>query len=527
MKKLFTILYCLSAVISLHSAAQIRVACVGNSVTAGYGLANPQVESWPGQLATMLGTNYSVLNCGVSGTTMLKRGGSPYWNTGAFTTAKNFDPQILIISLGTNDAHPGNWVYKDDFYNDYAAMIDAFRQNGRNPAIYVCFPLACYGDANQINNLQTSLIPIISQISIAKNVTVIDFNTPTQNQRNTLYNDNLHPNVAGAAVLANTAFNVITPAIPTFYHDCNYSGYAVKLGIGDYNLAALQAKGITNNDISAIKIPSGYKATVYSEDNFAGNAYTITGNDDCLVDNGWNDNISSLRVRANGVTGKNGTYTLQNRNSGKYMDVAGGNAADGTNILQWNATNATNQQFTFTDVGDGAYKLINVQTGKAVDVEYGSTNNVGNVLQWTYNNNLNQHFILIASDNNYYKLKAAHSGRIIEVYGGGINAGDDVDQFDDNNQLHGQWRLNAILSKTQSAENQETIIYPNPSTDQITLTNIPPRELIMIFDLSGKCVMNMRAPTTKGTVSINVSKLKPGSYIIKTGHKTGLKLIKQ
>jgi len=198
-----------------------------------------------------------------------------------------------------------------------------------------------------------------------------------------------------------------------------------------------------------------------------------------------------------------------------------------TGHLQWNATNATNQQFTFTDVGDGAYKLINVQTGKAVDVEYGSTNNVANVLQWTYNNNINQHFILIASDYNYYKLKAAHSGRIVEVYGGGINAGDDVDQFDDNNQLHGQWRLNTILSKTQSADNQETIIYPNPSTDQITLTNIPPRELIMIYDLSGKCVMNMRSPTAKGPVRINVSKLKPGSYIIKTGHRTGLKLIKQ
>lgn len=204
-------------ILPLFIWAQTRIVCVGNSVTAGYSLADPGTQAWPARLGAILGNKYVVYNCGVSGTTMLKRGTSPYWNTSRFTDAKNYNPDILIISLGTNDSHPSNWIYKNDFYNDYAAMIDAFRQNGRNPAVYVCYPVACYGDNTQIANLQNELIPLITQISLAKNASIINFNTPTQNQRNTLYNDNLHPNAAGALLLANTAFSAITPAVPAIF----------------------------------------------------------------------------------------------------------------------------------------------------------------------------------------------------------------------------------------------------------------------------------------------------------------------
>ncbi|RFM29027.1 RICIN domain-containing protein [Deminuibacter soli] len=545
MKTLFTLSLAIQLLCcALPLAAQTRVVCVGNSVTAGYGLSDPGTQAWPAQLGTLLGNQYTVLNCGVSGTTMLKKAPSPYWNTSAFTTAKNFDPQILIISLGTNDAHPDNWIYKNDFYNDYASMIDAFRQNGRNPAIYVVYPVACYADNAQIANLQNEVIPLITQISINKGATVIDFNSPTQNKRNTLYNDNLHPNAAGAAILGATAYAIITPAIPTFYSNCSYGGYGIKLGIGDYTYSALSAKGIANDDISSIKIPAGYKAMVYADDNFGGSTATFTGNDDCLGDNGWDNRITSIKIRANGVTGKSGTYSLQNRNSGKYMDVAGGNPADGTNILQWTGTGATNQQFTLTDLGDGTYKIINVATGKAVDVVYASTNNVANVQQWTYSGNYNQQFILLAADNNYYKLKAAHSGRVVEVYGGGLNAGDNIDQYDDNNQTHGQWKLAApgstartgnaiaaspVTTAKQDAGEKTITLFPNPATGIVTLTNVPANTDIHLFDLNGRETLRKKSHTVAGNITINVSNLSAGTYLVKVGNgsKNSFKLIKQ
>lgn len=537
MKKMKLLLPLLLACCSFWARAQTRVVCVGNSVTAGYTLQSAQ-EAWPARLGVMLGSKYTVFNCGVSGSTLLRRGSSPYWNTSGFTDAKNYDPQILIISLGTNDANPTNWQYKADFVNDYSALIDAFRQNGRNPTIFLCYPVACYGDASQIANLQNEVIPLIAQVAKAKGASLIDYNTPTQNKRSTLYNDNLHPNAAGALLLAETAFNTINPVVPAFYQNCSYGGYGVKLTLGDYTYAALQAKGIANDDISSIKVPAGYQVLAYTKDNFGGNYLTLTSDNACL--GSWDNQTTSLRVRANGVTGKNGTYSLQNRNSGKYMDVDGGNPADGTNILQWTGTGATNQQFTLTDVGNGAYKLLNIATSKAVDVAGANVNNAANVLQWTYSGANNQKFILLASDNGYYKLKAAHSGRLVEVDGGGLNAGDNISQFDDNNQLHGQWKLAAAgtLSTASTAKttnvalersSEETTLFPNPATEVVTLTSVPANTSVTLVDRAGRTVLHLTSPAEAGEVKVNVSGLSAGDYYLKLGNgeRKALKILKQ
>lgn len=538
MKKIIFLLPFLVACCSFLAQAQTRVVCVGNSVTEGYTLQSA-AEAWPARLGVMLGSKYTVFNCGVSGTTMLRRGGSPYWNTSRFTDAKNYNPDILIISLGTNDAHPNNWQYKADFFNDYAAMIDAFRQNGRNPTIFVCYPVACYGDATQTANLQNELIPLVAQVAKAKGASIIDYNTPTQNKRSTLYNDDLHPNAAGALLLAETAFNTINPAVPAFYQNCSYGGYGIKLSVGDYTYAALQARGIANDDISAIKVPVGYKVFAYVEDNFGGNYLTLTSDNACL--GGWDNLTTSIRVRPNGVTGKNGTYSLQNRSSGKYMDVEGGRAADGTNILQWTGTGAPNQQFTLTDVGDGAYKLLNVATGKAVDVAGGSVNNAANVLQWTSAAGAtNQQFILLASDNGYYKLKATHSGRLVEVAGGGLNAGDNIIQYDDNNQLHGQWKLAAAGSTSAATSakgtigavarsSAETTLFPNPTTATVTLTSVLANTAITVLDVSGRTVLRLTSPNKDGDVKVNINSLKAGDYFLQLGkgERKALKILKQ
>lgn len=523
----------------LFICAQTRIVCVGNSITAGYTLSDPGNQAWPAQLGKMLGNTFSVLNCGESGTTMLKKTNTPYWNTNGFINAKNFDPQIVIISLGTNDAHPSNWIYKNDFYNDYSAMIDEFRQNGRNPMIYVCYPATSYGDTAQMSNIQNEVIPLINQISIAKNATIIDYNTPTRNQRNTLFNDNLHPNAAGALVLANTAFNTITPSVPAFYQNCSYGGYGIKLGIGDYNLSALMARGILNDDISSIKVPAGYKIFGYVSDNFSGNYVTLTTDNNCL--GGWDNLITSIKVVADGVTGKNGTYSLQNRNSSKFMDVTAASTADGAAIIQWTGSGANNQRFTLTDVGNGAYKITSVASGKAIDIYGGSTNNASKVIQWTYGNGLNQQYILLASDNGYYKLKAAHSGRIIEVYGGGNNDGAALSQYDDNNQSHGQWKFTAAGSTSKTSGNKDgtssiitdetlksTAVFPNPSSEAFTLTNVAANSKIAIIDMNGQIVKRLDSSDKQGDLKIDVSELKKGTYLIKIGDydTAALKFIK-
>jgi hypothetical protein len=94
-----------------------------------------------------------------------------------------------------------------------------------------------------------------------------------------------------------------------FYKDCNYSGYAVNLSPGTYTLSQLNANGILNDDISSMKISSGYEVILYQDNSFLGSAYLFRGDAACLVSVSTgsatvnlNDWTSSLVIRTSTAT---------------------------------------------------------------------------------------------------------------------------------------------------------------------------------------------------------------------------------
>ena len=114
----------------------IKVACIGNSVTYGYGLDNREQDCYPARLQQLLGSNYDVINFGHSGATLLKQGHNPYYKTKEFADAISFAPDIAIIHLGLNDTDPRDWPnYKQSFEADYSWLIGAFRK--ANPAVKI------------------------------------------------------------------------------------------------------------------------------------------------------------------------------------------------------------------------------------------------------------------------------------------------------------------------------------------------------------------------------------------------------
>jgi len=122
------------------------VACVGDSITAGYLSTNNM--DYPHQLQTMLGPKYAVKNWGAGGRTMLKKGDQPYWTTGPLRFALESKPDIVVLMLGTNDAKTGNWHAPliSEFPVDYKAMIDAFKNVSSDPKIYLMVPPPLYQD---------------------------------------------------------------------------------------------------------------------------------------------------------------------------------------------------------------------------------------------------------------------------------------------------------------------------------------------------------------------------------------------
>src|ERR1044071_7859592 len=98
------IVVCLFIQISASARHIIRIACVGNSITAGARLSHPEKNAYPAQLQQMLGDNYEVFNFGVSGRTVLRNCDRSYMATRAYKDALNSNPDIVFIKLGTNDS---------------------------------------------------------------------------------------------------------------------------------------------------------------------------------------------------------------------------------------------------------------------------------------------------------------------------------------------------------------------------------------------------------------------------------------
>lgn len=121
-------LLCLLFCTTLSAQKKVKVACVGNSITFGYMLADPATESYPSQLQQLLGASYEVGNFGKSGATLLNQGHRPYMKQEEFQKAKAFAGDIVIIHLGINDTDPRDWPnYRDFFVTDYLALIDSFK----------------------------------------------------------------------------------------------------------------------------------------------------------------------------------------------------------------------------------------------------------------------------------------------------------------------------------------------------------------------------------------------------------------
>lgn len=182
--------------------AQIKVACLGASVAAGYGVAPS--EAYPSQVGLILGSNWNVGNFGESGSTLIEKADFPYVQRPNYPLALGFNPNIVTIELGSNDSKPQNWALKADFIADYSRLIDTFRSLPSHPVIYICLPIPAYSNNFGLDNrvISEEMIPLIKIVAAQKNVRLIDLNTPLQNHPDWYQSDGIHPNATGARRIA-------------------------------------------------------------------------------------------------------------------------------------------------------------------------------------------------------------------------------------------------------------------------------------------------------------------------------------
>ena len=209
MKRIILILLCLVVGIECY-AQKIKVACVGNSITYGAYVINREKNNYPAQLQAYLGDKYEVKNFGVSATTALYKGLYPYVDTEKYRESLEYNPDIVIIKLGTNDANERNDAYRSTFPKDYRRLVDEYLNLPSHPQVILLTPVHCFLPSNQDEVIKAEIIPVIEQTAYERNLYIVNLHNLFGDEWiEFLMPDKLHPSNIGAGMLAQKIYQYI------------------------------------------------------------------------------------------------------------------------------------------------------------------------------------------------------------------------------------------------------------------------------------------------------------------------------
>ena len=189
----------------------IRIACIGNSITYGAAVVNREKNAYPAQLQAMLGAQYEVMNFGVNGATLLKKGNIPYWNTPEYSKALKSNPSIVFIKLGTNDSKLINRPFYNEFDNDYTSLIQSFRALPSHPRIVLLLPLPSFlEDSSSIFDpiIKNEIIPRIQLLAFETGCEIINLYSLFIDRAD-LFPDKIHPTSLGATLIAKRLYELV------------------------------------------------------------------------------------------------------------------------------------------------------------------------------------------------------------------------------------------------------------------------------------------------------------------------------
>ena len=263
----------------------------------------------------------------------------------------------------------------------------------------------------------------------------------------------------------------------TIYTDCVNTGITRNLAVGTYTLAQLKALGITyDNTISSVKVYSGFKVTLYQDDNFRTNPLVLTASVACLTEKNYNDITTSIKVEClsnttptctvsgntiskscvnnlpviTGAALSNYEYVWMKSTTGcptqSSQAIAG---ATGQNYslpsrvtvttyfvrcarpigcTTWGTVNESNCITVYANEcaptatcsinfsSTKSYRIVSKKSGKALDVYGSGTYNDCKIVQWNYNGTANQQWRLFSLGSGYFKVMARNSGKYLACH---------------------------------------------------------------------------------------------------------------
>lgn len=182
---------------------QIKVACVGDSITYGHSVSNWSENNYPKVLSGLLGDEYHVANFGVSGACVNTKGNKPYISRTIYEESLKYDADILVFMIGSNDSKPKNWVDTEYFLEEYQRLLDTYLQKENKPKVYIGICAKCYSTKF---NIQPEIVDQIAAVLREKykneDIKIVDIYELTNLHPEWFEKDGIHPNAEGAKAIA-------------------------------------------------------------------------------------------------------------------------------------------------------------------------------------------------------------------------------------------------------------------------------------------------------------------------------------
>lgn len=198
---------------------QIRVACVGDSITYGMSVINWFENTYPAQLGDMLGEDYHVLNFGFSAKTAQDNNEESYRDTKLYKKSKEYQPDIVILMLGSNDSKPYNFEGKEAFKQAERELIETYLNLESKPRIILAtvnsgFYVHGDNEGDYMYDINGENINIINEgikeLAVEYGLPLVDTYEITKDHPEWYKLDGIHPDKNGQTAMAEAFYEAVT-----------------------------------------------------------------------------------------------------------------------------------------------------------------------------------------------------------------------------------------------------------------------------------------------------------------------------
>lgn len=194
---------------------QIKVACIGDSITYGHGISNWPKNNYPTVLQNLLGDGYHVNNFGVSSYAVQDTADRPYMTLAHYQESLAYDADYVVFMMGSNDAKPENWIDAEHFKEDLLTILDSYG----DAQILLCTPASAFFLEGQTEGVTShdiqplvveQIAAVTRQVAEERGYTLIDVHSFTAAHPEWFAKDGVHPGNEGAAAIAQEVAAILT-----------------------------------------------------------------------------------------------------------------------------------------------------------------------------------------------------------------------------------------------------------------------------------------------------------------------------